>query len=467
MSETKIESYVAERHKNMINKPLYSNIILVVGEDKKKIHAQKQLLAEFSPYYAAAFNEQWKQEKTDDQKQQILTHTDIDEDIMLLILEYIYVGTVSDIGGENVSKVYRAADFLQLDHLMEICVSKLNEGNALELFKVAFKLQQFSLVTKCLEIIKPLFPLLESRHLGSLSIEMLLHLVINSRGGSDSDVVLLDLVRKYGESFPGDNKLDDKSLRKIFDVLQELENLNFLFKLTKQEHYTIVAALQSVSQCEVITSKILVKFKYYLVEEIPVTPFLPKSGIFDFPGKFSFITRKLSEIINDSHNSSKTISWKLLFRASEHQFKARKFYEFCDDKGPTVTIVKANNRIAAAYNCDIWDGRATEVKGKYWKNRNGVIVAIEEDKFSKFSRKLEEKRGAISYFYGGPAFGDDLHLTDGCDQKDGSTGSSNLGVSYVGEGASPTRFFGAESFTVQEYEVYGIGMIANEEIWSV
>ena len=74
MNESKIESYVAERHKNMINKPLYSDVILVVGEDKKEIHAQKQLLAEFSPYYAAAFSEQWKQEKTGDQKQQILTH---------------------------------------------------------------------------------------------------------------------------------------------------------------------------------------------------------------------------------------------------------------------------------------------------------------------------------------------------------------------------------------------------------
>jgi hypothetical protein len=322
MSKTEIESYVAERHKNMINKPLYSDIILVVGEDKKEIHAQKQLLAEFSPYYAAAFNEQWKQEKTGDQKQQILTHPDIDEETMLLILEYMYVGTVSDIGGENVSKVYDAADFLQLDHLREICSSKLNEGNALEIFKVAFELQQYTLAAKCLRFLKPFLPLLESRHLESLSIEMLLHLLINARGVSD--LVLLGLVHKYGEAFSDDGKFDCKSLHKIFHVLQELENHHFWFKFTEQEYNTIVASLQSVSQDEVITSKLVAKFKPFIVEEVPAAfdsliPILPKSKIFDLPGKFSFMVRNLSDIINDSHNSSKKISWKLLFRASDHE----------------------------------------------------------------------------------------------------------------------------------------------------
>ena len=154
-----------------------------------------------------------------------------------------------------------------------------------------------------------------------------------------------------------------------------------------------------------------------------------------------------------------------MFRASDHEYKARKFHEFCDDKGPTVTIVKANNRIAAVYNCDSWSGKATKDNGIYTMNKEGFIVSIEGEKFSRFRRKLEKESGALSYFYRGPCFGGertdtkamrlDLEIIDCC-QELGS--SSHLGVGYVGTGASPTRLFGTEEFTVQEYEVFGIEM---------
>ena len=110
MSETAIQTYVFNQHKAMINNPAYSDLILLVGPDKKKIHANKHILAPFSEYYRAAFNENWKQNKTEDGRQ-VLDHSDIDEATMLLILEYIYVGSTSEICSDKVAKVYLAADF--------------------------------------------------------------------------------------------------------------------------------------------------------------------------------------------------------------------------------------------------------------------------------------------------------------------------------------------------------------------
>ena len=463
MSETHIESYVAKRHKNMINKPLYSDIILVVGEDKKKIHAQKQLLAEFSPYYAAAFNEQWKQEKTGDQKQQILTHPDIDEDIILLILEYMYVGTVSDIGGENVSKVYRAADFLQLDHLMEICETKLNEENAFEMYEAAFEVEKLPLALACLEIVKPNLPFLAYSRLSKLSIEIITHTIINCR--NISHLHLWDFLEAKGKSFSNQHELDDLLLKKIIEVLKDLKNRQFLFQFDPQQHSAILSSLlKAATQNPNSKKELEASFRTFLIKELVhrVTT-VHISKIFDSPEKFFLVRRKLSEIINDSHNSSKRISWKLLFRASEHGFKGRKFHEFCDDKGATVTIVKANNRIAAAYNCDSWSGEATKDNFIYTMNKEGFIVSIEGEKFSKFWRKLQNESGALSYFNWCPCFGGeltdnetkrfDLKITDCCQEL--ASGSW-----IRRRGCFPHTFVWKVwiNFIVQEYEVFGIEM---------
>ena len=74
---------------------------------------------------------------------------------MMLILEYMYVASTDEICFDKVARVYLAADFLQLDNLMEVCEEKVDEGNAIELFKVAFTLQQFSFSQTCLDVLKP------------------------------------------------------------------------------------------------------------------------------------------------------------------------------------------------------------------------------------------------------------------------------------------------------------------------
>ena len=33
--------------------------------------------------------------------------------------------------------------------------------------------------------------------------------------------------------------------------------------------------------------------------------------------------------------------WKLLYRASEHDYTGESFHEYCDDKGPTLVIIKS------------------------------------------------------------------------------------------------------------------------------
>ena len=50
--------------------------------------------------------------------------------------------------------------------------------------------------------------------------------------------------------------------------------------------------------------------------------------------------------------------WKLLYRASEHDYTGRSFHEYCDDKGPTLIVIKSSGGwIFGGYTTKSWIGR--------------------------------------------------------------------------------------------------------------
>ena len=49
--------------------------------------------------------------------------------------------------------------------------------------------------------------------------------------------------------------------------------------------------------------------------------------------------------------------WKLLYRASEHGYTSESFHDYCDDKGPTLIIIKSSGGwIFGGYTTESWSG---------------------------------------------------------------------------------------------------------------
>ena len=49
--------------------------------------------------------------------------------------------------------------------------------------------------------------------------------------------------------------------------------------------------------------------------------------------------------------------WKLLYRASEHDYTAKSFHEYCDDKKPTLIVIKSSGGwIFGGYTTQSWSG---------------------------------------------------------------------------------------------------------------
>ena len=55
---------------------------------------------------------------------------------------------------------------------------------------------------------------------------------------------------------------------------------------------------------------------------------------------------------------------KLIYRSSEHEYSGESFHEFCDDKGPTLVIIKSSGGwLFGGYTTQSWSG-----DGIYYKN---------------------------------------------------------------------------------------------------
>ena len=69
---------------------------------------------------------------------------------------------------------------------------------------------------------------------------------------------------------------------------------------------------------------------------------------------------KNTHILNKDYYSyiyewTKDDKWRLIYRASEHEYTAKSFHECCDDKGPTLIVIKSSEGwIFGGYTTQSW-----------------------------------------------------------------------------------------------------------------
>jgi hypothetical protein len=177
----------------------------------------------------------------------------------------------------------------------------------------------------------------------------------------------------------------------------------------------------------------------------------------------------------DFKAASEEVKLSLLYRTSEHGFLSKKFHDFCDNRGPTITMVKSEEgHIAAFYNSNSWDLRVA-LGGYIGCNRvlnpKGFIASIVEDPETRGVYSLQkyvpdEHAYVLSTIYGGPNFGGHrghLGIPNRCDMNSGYSnlqpgGRSSInsgGYTSVGmaEGMPRNYLFGTWEFGVSEFQV--------------
>jgi hypothetical protein len=199
-----------------------------------------------------------------------------------------------------------------------------------------------------------------------------------------------------------------------------------------------------------------------VVQPIPETRLLPvnPSHCLQFASiKGSMIVSTFPSFF-DSFEGRK---WTLLYRGSEHGFRAQNFHERCDGKPNTLTIIQSKEE--SGFPSRIFGG-FTPVRWESEGNTKGEIEGAASFLFNlnpadgsgprKYPLKINHKNEAIfCRDNAGPSFGIacDLHICDNCNTARSS--HVTCGTSYESDGKEENvQFTLSRNFYVQEIEVF-------------
>ena len=205
---------------------------------------------------------------------------------------------------------------------------------------------------------------------------------------------------------------------------------------------------------EIVTQKI--EFPAPIVEEQALQK-ICKAIHVDHQKHFQYLAKLLKFKTTDQLANNLSF----LFRASEHNFSCHKFHEFCDGKGPTITIVRSTSKhLFGGYASISWNsnGGGSSAPGSF-------LFSLDKQTMHTIYRN--EKRAILGNSNDGPVFGggngNDLVLSDQRYPKNPNW--SHLGATYsLPEGVSiesteaRSYLAGDLNFGIEEYEVFGIEM---------
>ena len=149
---------------------------------------------------------------------------------------------------------------------------------------------------------------------------------------------------------------------------------------------------------------------------------------------------------------------KLLFRASRDGFSAADFHRMCDNKGPTLVLVKTTGGYYfGGYTTANWD------QSEAYKTVPGSFIfsLSKKTKHEIYQNNGNAIYGQQNY---GPTFGGghDFYLYNNCNQNTSSY--SNLGYTYrspfqYNTEQSKNHLAGCYNFQVSDYEVLSIVLV--------
>ena len=126
--------------------------------------------------------------------------------------------------------------------------------------------------------------------------------------------------------------------------------------------------------------EIATEAEFYQIQGILDELQRPKSAARSKVGTNQSMLFEESEILTQEHRQMlldmlpyRNGKWRLLFRASRDGFEAESFHSKCDDKGPTVTIVKSGSFMFGGFTEVAWDSPS---HGQYTSFKYSTIMKI-------------------------------------------------------------------------------------------
>jgi hypothetical protein len=152
------------------------------------------------------------------------------------------------------------------------------------------------------------------------------------------------------------------------------------------------------------------------------------------------------------------IKFNLIYRASRNGFEIDKFHKYCDNKGPTIVIIKVQttNEIIGGYNPLEWrhvkDERIFGNRHFYnhpCETSKSFIFSLTNRTKPRLSRVTSKKRAIIWCRHKGPSFAQDLCIYP-------STSSNNYIIGKTEQKCYEEKVIDRDGFKIEDYEVFQV-----------
>ncbi|CAG8461441.1 11909_t:CDS:2, partial [Gigaspora rosea] len=158
------------------------------------------------------------------------------------------------------------------------------------------------------------------------------------------------------------------------------------------------------------------------------------------------------------HFTDLPFKFKLIYRASRDGFEIKNFHNNCDNKGPSIVVIKVRNseEIIGGYNPLEWslvnherNSLLSYNNGHQCKTSNSFIFSLTNRAFPILSRVSSKDEAIIWCRNKGPCFGlHDLHIT--------SSSSFNKIVCKSRKHSYEKKIISRETIEIEEYEIFQI-----------
>ncbi|GBC10234.1 hypothetical protein RclHR1_09460007 [Rhizophagus clarus] len=448
------------------------DVKILVGKEPniKEFKAHSLILSSRSIYFKKVFSAQWarKEDGFFISKQPNISPT-----VFEILINYIYSGTISVDNNEiNVVDVLIASDELGLLEIYQQLKTRLLDESAWKLPRDFTTLCQFrhddrfanlyevaiGLVCRNAKFIfdskeflemeeEHIIELLERDDLRLEEIEIWDYLI--KWGIENTDSILNDDLTKWTSK---DFSELEETLHNCIPYIRFSQMSPEVFNELRKQYKSILP--------EDLVDDVL---KYFTdPNSKPLLKNLPlRVSVYPFDSKI--INAQGAALISSWIDKKKGIPYrlkdipfefKLIYRASREGFNTEKFHECCDNKGPTVVIIKVQNsgEIIGGYNPLDWRSFNSTKKEPYidheCKTSNSFIFSLSSKSngiIPILSRVTSKKESIIWCKKKGPCFG----LQDLWIQYNSRTGKSK-------QSSYENKIIDNETFEIKEYEVFQI-----------
>ena len=169
--------------------------------------------------------------------------------------------------------------------------------------------------------------------------------------------------------------------------------------------------------------------------------------------------------------------WKLIYRATEHEYSAESFHECCDNKGPTLIVIKSSRGwIFGGCTTQSWSGRGISIFflsfiiiGVIKNGLNSFIFTLKNPHGvppTQYMKKEDSKCAILCDPENGPIFGNnvisaDIFIGNNCNEEDSCFINNNGNQQYNCNSDYKESLFvhtnkvnRANKFSVFDYEVF-------------